>query len=75
MYQSALDHSQLVIRIGFRTLHLGNVLVLQPIKVFVAAALPAAIGIGKVGPKTSVQINGLAISKIFAVDHLQCLDP
>ena len=47
--QSVFDHSQLLIYDSFHALFLGNVLAQQTIEVLVAAALPDAIRIGKVG--------------------------
>ena len=50
--QSVFDHSQLLIGHSFHAPLLGNVLAQQTIEVLVAAALPTAIRIGKVGLDT-----------------------
>jgi hypothetical protein len=47
----------------------------QTIDVPVAAALPAAIRIGKVGLDAKGLIYGLVIRKLFAVVHRQSLLP
>jgi hypothetical protein len=47
--QFVLDHIQLLIGDSFHSPFLWDVLAQQPVEVFVAAALPAAIRIGKVG--------------------------
>lgn len=73
--QSVLDHSQLLIRDGFHAPLLGNILAQQPIEVFVAAALPAAIRIGKVGLDPQGLINDLVDRKLLAIVHRQSLHP
>jgi hypothetical protein len=71
--QSVFDHSQLLIGDSFHALLLWNVLAQQTIEVPVAAALPAAIRIGKVGLDTKGLINGLVICKLLAVVLCQSL--
>jgi hypothetical protein len=73
--QSVLDHSQLLIGDSFHAPLLGNVLPQQTIEVLVAAALPAAIRIGKVGLDAKGLIYGLVIRKLFAVVHRQSFHP
>ena len=59
--QSVFDHSQLLIGDSFHAPLLGNVLAQQTIEVIVAAELPAAIRISKVGLDAKGLINGLVI--------------
>ena len=73
--QSVLDHSQLFIRHGFHAPLLWDVLAQQPIEVLVAAALPAAIRIGKVGLDAQGLIDGLVVGKLLSVVHRQRLHP
>ncbi len=73
--QSVFDHSQLLIGDSFHAPHLGNVLAQQTIEVLVAAALPTAIRIGKVGLDAKGLIKSLVIRKLLAVVHRQSLHP
>lgn len=73
--QSVLDHSQLFIRDGLQGPFLRDVLAQQPIEVFVAASLPAAIRVGKVGLDAQGLIDSPMIGKLLAVIHRQRLDP
>jgi hypothetical protein len=73
--QSVFDHSQLFICDSFHAPLLGNVLTQNTIKVLDAAALPAAIRIGKVGLDVKSLIYGLVIGKPLAVVHRQSLHP
>ena len=73
--QSVLDNSQLLSRDGFQAPLLVNVLAKQPIEVFVAAALPAAVRNSKVGLDAQGLIDGLVVPKLLAVIHRQSLDP
>jgi hypothetical protein len=72
---SLFDHGQLLIGDSFHAPLLGNVLAQQTIEVLVAAALPTAIRIGKVGLDVKGLIDGLVISKLLAVVHRQSLHP
>jgi hypothetical protein len=63
MVQSDLDHSQFLISEGFDAPLLRNVLAQLSIEVFVAAALPAAIRIDKVGLDAQRLIDGLMVRK------------
>ena len=69
LIQSVFDHSQLLIGDSFHSPLLWNVLAQQTIEVLVAAALPAAIRIGKVGLDAKALIYGLVIGKLLAVVH------
>jgi hypothetical protein len=73
--QSVFDHSQLLIGDSFHAPLLWNVLAQQTIEVLVAAALLAAIRIGKVGLDAKGLIYGLVIRKLLAVIHRQSLHP
>jgi hypothetical protein len=73
--QSVFDHSQLLISDSLHAPLLGNVLPQQTIEVLVAAALPTAIRIGKVGLDAKALIDGLMIRKLLAVVHRQSLHP
>ena len=75
MIQSVFDHSQLLIGDSFHAPLLGNVLAQQTIEVLVAAALPTAIRIGKVGLDAKGLIDDLVIRKLLAVVHRQRLHP
>ena len=68
--QSVFNHSQLLIGDSFHAPLLGNVLAQQTIEALVAAALPAAIRIGKVGKDAKALIG-----KLLAVVHRQSLHP
>ena len=57
--QSVFDHSQLFTGDSFHAPLFGNVLAQQTIEVLVAAALPAAIRIGKVSLDAKGLIDGL----------------
>ena len=72
---SVFDHSQLLIGHGFHAAFLGDVLAQQSVEVFIAAALPTAIRIGKVGLDAQGLIGGLVIRKLFAVVHGQSPHP
>ncbi len=69
--QSVFDHSQLLIGDGFHAPLRGNVLAQQTIEVLVAAALPAAIRIGKVGLDAKGLIDGLVIGKLLALSTVK----
>ncbi len=73
--QSVLDHSQPLICDSFHAPLLGNVLAQQTIEVHVAAALPTAIRIGKVGLDAKGLIDGLVIRKLLAIVHRQSFHP
>jgi hypothetical protein len=64
MIQSVFDHSQLLIGDGFHAPLLGNVLAAQTIEVLIAASLPAAIRIGKVGLDAKGIVYGLVTRKL-----------
>jgi hypothetical protein len=59
--KSVLDYSQILIGDGFHPALLCDVLALHSFEVSVAAALPAAIRIGKVGLDSTGLIDGLVI--------------
>ncbi len=67
--QSVFDHSQFFIGDSHHAALLGDVLTQQTIEVLVAAALPTAIRIGKVGLDAKGLIDGLVIGKLLAVAH------
>lgn len=73
--QFVFDHSQFLIGDSIRAPLLGNVLTQQAIEDLVAAALPAAIRIGKVGLYAKSLIDDLAICKLLVVVHRQGLHP
>jgi hypothetical protein len=75
LIQSVFDHSQLLIGDSFHAPLLWNVLPQQIIEVLVAAALPTAIRIGKVGLDAKGLIDDLAIGKLFAVVYRQRFHP
>lgn len=70
-----MDHSQLIFRHGFHTPFLGDVLAQQPVEVLVAASLPTAIRVSKVGLDAQGLNGGQVVCKLFAIVHRQGLDP
>lgn len=68
-----LDHSQFFIGHSLHAPLLGNVLTQQPIEALVAAALPAAVWIGKIGHDVQSLIDGLVICKFLSTANV--LDP
>ena len=72
--QPVLDHGQLFIRDGFHAPLLGNVLAQQAVEIFIAASLPAAVRISKIGLDAQGPVNGLVVGKLLAIIHRQGLD-
>jgi hypothetical protein len=71
--QSVFDHSQLLVANSVHASLLGNLLALQYVGVRVAATLPTAIWIGKVGLHVKALLDGMVMVKFFAVVHRQRL--
>jgi hypothetical protein len=65
--QSALNHTQLFIGHGFHAGFFGDVLTQQAIEIFVAAALPAVLRIGKESLNAQGLVDTLMVRKLLAV--------